>query len=229
MTRATSGSRRVVGTALRALVASAAILLVAASAALASPEDVRADYDADGVIDQQHSIADLRAALTELQGTSIYATFADAVQAELNERIGGVSPRPPTPVPRASGDEAESASGSGSGTTDPSGGAQGATGSAGGSSGSEGSLTEQRRAERRSPGDDAPGEAGGDSSAAEDGSVDPDTASALSADEELPQPPTVAADESVPLVFVAFSIAAVILLLAGIGSAIYRRAGARRG
>ena len=83
---------------LRRLAVALVLLLSATATALAGPNEVLLDYQDNGSIDQQHSLAaDLRAALAQSQDTSLYGSFRDAVQAELNEQIGGV--RAPTVAP----------------------------------------------------------------------------------------------------------------------------------
>jgi hypothetical protein len=52
--------------------------------------------------------------------------------------------------------------------------------------------------------------------------------SGLSAGRELPQPPSVAPGEGVPIAFLTLSAAAGALVLGGLGSAVYRRMGIRR-
>lgn len=81
-----------------------AALLVMAVPLSASPQDVAADYYADGVIDDRHSTNDLLDALEEAldREEPQYGAFADAVGAALDERLLGVQGGPQQFVP---GDE----------------------------------------------------------------------------------------------------------------------------
>ncbi len=86
------------------LVAFVAALFVVAVPLSASPQDVASDYYADGVIDDRHSTNDLLDALEEAldREEPQYGAFADAVGAELDERLLGVQGGPQQFVP---GDE----------------------------------------------------------------------------------------------------------------------------
>ena len=218
---------------LRRLAVALVLLLSATATALAGPNEVLLDYQDNGSIDQQHSLADLRAALAQSQDTSLYGSFRDAVQAELNEQIGGVrSPDGGTPPPPARArPDAEP------GAPVPSAGAPGSTETTRDGGGVAGATA----------GGAAPARQGGQGGGAADRATSPPTLeertrsssstdaeatadaargiSGLSARQELPRPPNVAAGDGVPLVFVTLSAAAAALVLAGIASAVYRRTG----
>lgn len=211
--------------------------VLGAAPAFAGPQDVLADYDADGSIDQEHSIEDLQRALVEVQDTSLYGAFRDAVQIELNERIGGVRAPASPPAPR-------SGSGSGAPEGDSTGGAAAppasepkpatTTGDGGGTRTETGSTPvapagggdEDPPASPRTRPREEVREGTPDSEDTAD--VSARDISGLSAGNELPQPPTVAPDDRVPLVFVALSGLAGVLLVGGLASAVYRRTSLRR-
>ena len=220
---------------LRRLTVALILLLATAATALGGPNEVLLDYQDNGSIDQQHSLADLRAALAQSQDTSLYGSFRDAVQAELNEQIGGVrspggnappaAPARPDAEPGAPVPPAESSGGTA--TTPDTGAVAGATGGGegpgrpggGGASSADATPSASALEARARPRSSTDAEATAD--AARD-------ISGLSARRELPRPPNVAAGDGVPLIFVGLSAAAGALVLAGIASAVYRRAGGRR-
>lgn len=208
--------------------------LASAAPAVAGPQDVLADYNADGSIDQEHSIEDLQRALVEVQDTSLYGAFRDAVQIELNERIGGVKaqgtpstprtgagapegdstgqqPAPPASEPKpvaTTGDDADRTETSGTPAV-----------SAGGGDEDPPATPRTRPREEVRAGTPDP-EDTADVSARD--------ISGLSAGNELPQPPTVAPGDRVPMLFVALSGLAGVLLIGGVASAVYRRTSLRR-
>lgn len=81
-------------------IALACALLVAlgAGTAAAAPLEVYTDYADNGVIDRDHSTADLLDSLEAARGDAQYGAFAEAVQDALDRQIlGRRPPEPPDP------------------------------------------------------------------------------------------------------------------------------------